>query len=344
MNQNHEATLITRLKVDTTGASELIKNRWLCQGGSVIFSGYAGQGKSSLLVQLAMHWSLNRECLGFVPTRKLSSLIIQAENDDEDMIEMRNGCLHGMNLTAEQWEQDAAPIHIVRVYDKVGVQFASTLRTLIVKFKPDIVWIDPALAFLGGDVKEATDVGRFCRCCLQPIQVEFKVAIIVATHMNKPLKDHVKTSLDLLYAATGSIEWTNWARASFVLNPGADSFTLYAAKRGERLGWISLEGTPVREKYIEHADDGTIWWQYAGDGLSTTAGRPKAHSPAKIVDLMPADGPGWTHKEWLTAAAGAEVAKRTFERLRRLALDQKVVVKVDDRYRRCPPKTANGHA
>ncbi len=52
-------------------------------------------------MQMALHFSVGRECFGIRPNcdRPLTSLIIQAENDDGDLSEMRDGI-----LAAAPWE------------------------------------------------------------------------------------------------------------------------------------------------------------------------------------------------------------------------------------------------
>src|SRR6266567_8862996 len=68
---------------------ELLKPRFLSRGGGLLLCGPTGVGKSAYGLQCAMNWALARECLGITPARPLKSLLIQAENDDGDLAEMR---------------------------------------------------------------------------------------------------------------------------------------------------------------------------------------------------------------------------------------------------------------
>ena len=81
--------------------SILLGNRFLSRRGSCLFAGRTGIGKSSATMQMALHFSVGRECFGIRPNcdRPLTSLIIQAENDDGDLSEMRDGI-----LAAAPWE------------------------------------------------------------------------------------------------------------------------------------------------------------------------------------------------------------------------------------------------
>ena len=44
--------------------NNVLGNRWLCKGGSCLFVGQSGIGKSSLSLQLAMNWALGRTVFG----------------------------------------------------------------------------------------------------------------------------------------------------------------------------------------------------------------------------------------------------------------------------------------
>ena len=62
-------------------------NRWLCKGGSMLIVGQSGTGKSSLMMQAAVHWALGRDFFGIKPARPLRAIILQAENDAGDVSE-----------------------------------------------------------------------------------------------------------------------------------------------------------------------------------------------------------------------------------------------------------------
>src|SRR5215831_9109869 len=74
---------------------ELIKHRFLCKGGGLLLVGPTGHGKSSLSMQLMIKWALGQSVFGLEPARPLKSLLIQAENDDGDLGEMREGVFNG---------------------------------------------------------------------------------------------------------------------------------------------------------------------------------------------------------------------------------------------------------
>ncbi|MBE7499066.1 MAG: AAA family ATPase [Verrucomicrobiales bacterium] len=81
-----------------TDPNELIMQRFLYRGALCLILGPTGVGKSSFLMQLAIHFAVGQPLFGIAPgsayhERGLRVLLIQAENDDGDLAEMRDGGL-----------------------------------------------------------------------------------------------------------------------------------------------------------------------------------------------------------------------------------------------------------
>ena len=62
-----------------------------CALRALLLVGATGLGKSSLAMQLMIKWSLGQAAFELEPARPLKSLLIQAENDDGDLAEMKFG-------------------------------------------------------------------------------------------------------------------------------------------------------------------------------------------------------------------------------------------------------------
>lgn len=138
------------------------------------------------------------------------------------------------------------------------------LDGLLTTVKPDLLWIDPALAYLGGDMNNQKDVGAFLRNHLAPLLVKHKCAIIIIHHTNKLSNDPEKQLTDFTYMGAGSAEWANWSRAIIGLKKtDVDNlYELIAAKRGARLRWRTADGEGLSMKrYIGHSKrPDTICW------------------------------------------------------------------------------------
>jgi putative DNA primase/helicase len=303
-------------------ASELLRRRFLCRGGGLLLCGPTGIGKSALALQAAILWAAGRACFGIEPTRPLISLIVQAENDEGDMAEMRDGIIAGLQLNESDANAATANVLVCREDEFCGAAFWGRVRLLLAEHKADILWIDPALAYIGGESNSQKDVGGFLRNGLNPLLREFNCAAVVIHHTNKPQSGQQKLTWaagDFAYVGAGSAEWANWARAVLALRSigSHDFFELHAAKRGTRLSWQDDQGQRSFVKYLAHAKEpGVICWREAGpEEIQKTGGRPKA-DVAELIELLPPEG--LATGDWAKLAkAECGVSEATLHRVRR---------------------------
>ncbi|MDF3129450.1 AAA family ATPase [Kiritimatiellaeota bacterium B1221] len=295
--------------------NELIKSRFLYRGGVCLLLGPTGIGKSSFLEQLAVHLSVGSPLFGIVPgevyqVRGMRILLIQAENDEGDMAEMRDGVLRGCeDLTPSQKTKANENILVATINDQSSDKFAETLELLLQQEAPvDLVMIDPAFAYLGGDSNSQRDVSYFMRELLNPLLQRHKVGLILAHHTNKPMRGKEKDNWeagDYAYLGAGSAEWVNPARAALALRSlGSDSvFELRAAKRGKRLDWKDAEGELTTRQYIaHHGEPGVICWRQAtAEEIEDVTKKPEKGRPRKVdpleilhcVSTRPGENQGW---------------------------------------------------
>jgi AAA domain len=92
----------------------LLGNRWLCRGGGVFIVAPSGHGKSVLTAQAAIEWGCGRVSFGIKPAKALRSLVIQAEDDEGDIIEMSRIVDH-LKLTSDERSTVASNVHIESV-------------------------------------------------------------------------------------------------------------------------------------------------------------------------------------------------------------------------------------
>ena len=282
--------------------NELLRDRYLCRGGGLLLVGPTGIGKSALAMLMMILWALGRMAFGIRPARPLKSLLVQAENDDGDLAEMRDGVIRGLQLTAEEAALACTLVVIAREDCRAGQAFfMHTLRPLLAEHRPDLAWIDPAFAYLGGDANSQKDVGAFLRNGMNPLLREFACGGVLLHHTNKPPSGKERPDWqagDHAYLGSGSSEFANWARAVLAVRSvgSHDVFELRAAKRGRRLGWKEANGeTTAYTKSIAHAKEpGVICWhEVEPETEAEAAPAGKAKRPPKgKEDLMahvPAD-------------------------------------------------------
>ncbi len=285
-------------------SSILIGNRWLSRGDIAILASTSGMGKSSLSIQAASAWGLGTQLFsGFTPNGPLKSLIIQAEDGDGDIAEVRLSLEHAKQYTPEQ--KALLNQNVIIVTDRVhrGLSFRAELKRLLALHKPDIVWINPLLAFIGGDVNDSTDVGTFLREQLNSLNDPPTFAYIIVHHTAKPPKERAQRQWnEVMYEMAGSADLTNAARAILALQatetPG--EFNLILAKRGARAGLTKpvpqgagFRQEPVTTITLRHSKDRmevngqnlpVIHWERGEDRTPEQQAQRAGRKPSNTID------------------------------------------------------------
>ena len=272
--------------------TELLQGRYLCRGAGALLVGQSGQGKSSLILQMAILWSLGKPCFGFCPPLPLRVLFIQAENDDGDLWEMFHGICLGLQLTDEERRRAGEAILIYNEDARSGLDFCvNVVELLVADHHPDLVIIDPGHAYVGGDPNDAQTVGAFLRAGLNPILHKHNCAVLIIHHTTKQKAEGPQQTHSFLYAGAGSAEWTNWARAVLVLETkGKGCYRLHAPKRGQRIGWRDASGQPVFDKLIRHdRNPDVICWHEAEEEALQTAGKV-SKTKTDLLAHVPVEG------------------------------------------------------
>lgn len=238
----------------------LIGKRWLTRGSSMIISGGTGIGKSSLMMQIIIRWSLGLDFFGIQPVKPLKIGIIQAENDRGDLAEAFQGVAQGLSTTGEEIRRLQHQLEFRTESVRTGDQFLAYARRFIHKSKLDVIVADPLFSYFGGDLSDQGEVSVFLRNKLQPILHETKVAWIWMHHISKTQRKDGEplTTMELAHAGFGSSELANWAREIAVLNEVGQSkprrFQLAFCKRGSRL--------PASSINLQHGTTGIKWEQW----------------------------------------------------------------------------------
>ena len=279
----------------------VLESRFLCIGGTMLFVGPSGIGKSSASVQQDIQWSLGRPAFGIRPARPLRILTIQAENDAEDLAEMRDGVIKGLNLSAEDIETVRANVFYETVCGMTGPQFLAHLDRRLGEMQFDIVRIDPLLAYLGANINDAEETAAFLRTGLNPLLAKHRVACIINHHTPKVTNRDTSNwrASDWMYSGAGSADVTNWARAILVIDPthADDLFRFIAAKRGARIGWTDENGERTIFRHYGHASDGIYWREADKQEVAALdkaiadkkSGRPRK-TPDDLRTLIPLTG------------------------------------------------------
>jgi hypothetical protein len=255
----------------------LIGNRWITRGSSMIVSGGTGIGKSSLMMQIVIRWCLGLDFFGIKPVKPLKIGVIQAENDKGDLAEAFRGVVH-RRFSSDQMNQLQKNLHFRTETVRTGDQFLAYARRFIHRSKLDVIVADPLFSYFGGDLSDQGEVSVFLRNKLQPILHETKVAWIWMHHVAKPQRKDTGeplTTMELAHSGFGSSELANWAREIAVLHEVGQSkprrFQLAFCKRGGRVGLPS----PILN--LQHSATGIQWEE--SNPLAFTGAELKKEKP-----------------------------------------------------------------
>jgi hypothetical protein len=289
------------LALPPTDPNELFTHRLLCRRGLALFVGPSGVGKSTFITQALIKWARGLNHFGFNPLKPLRCLIVQAENDEHDLREQFGSSVRSLKLTEDQLESVNERISIVTINSVVGDEFCEVLRRLIIDHRADLVVVDPALAYLGGDANSQVEVGRFLRRGIAPVLLETNSAAILVHHVAKPAFSRGGTSnRSDAYAGAGSAEFSNFSRLVFGVNPTdvPDHFELFLGKRGPRARWRDPEGNLITKRILRHSREaGELLWSEVSDdefqALKASSDGGK-HEPTldEFVSLFPATADG----------------------------------------------------
>ena len=151
------------------------------------------------------------------------------------------------------------------------------LENICERYKPEIVIVDPLMAYIGGDISKQEVCTKFFRNGINPIIHKHNVGLIVLHHTGKQKAKDLKqfeANTDLEYLGIGSSDITNWARAVSIIMPSRHDKNIYEfkhVKRGRRTG-----SDPVI--YLKQGSDHKdIFWYIA-------------EKPAKVVTTQKGDG------------------------------------------------------
>ena len=281
----------------------LVGNRFLCRGGSWLISAQSGIGKSVLAIQGACSFAIGRDLFGLKVSGPTRNLMIQAENNDGDMRETMAGVTAGMSPGEGELRSLKANLRTVHCSRYSGEKFVKFLAHLCRAWRPDIVWIDPLLAYIGGEITKSSDCAKFFRNTLNPVVEDFGIGVVIIHHMPKPPKrtdDGKYKGYDLSYAGIGASDITNWARATSTVTrmEGCENrFRFEHSKRCDRAG------CPNSVELMHGSGSDICWYAATGrvgsDGERNKGGRPSG-GPRKY------DGFGFEHMPPLAGPSRAD--------------------------------------
>jgi hypothetical protein len=271
--------------------------------------------------------SMGRPFCGLRPRGRLKFWIFQSEDSErrnaQDRIDVRAELaeLYGDEDTAEAWRG----IKLIKLTGKVGTEFLAELDKLLGQaagygVQPDVIILNPFLAFVGGPITDGAYVTPFLRggmidgehtCGLQSILERHGVGALIYHHTPKPPTDSeldkwMKSAFPE-YQGAGSSDITNWGRSFVTMMKVKDHPNMVcvtAGKNGAELGWERVGGAFRRYMAFSAAEGVSgkgrhAWRDLTPEEYAEVVGKEKQDDERMMEDAVSAI---------VTAIKAAEVA------------------------------------
>lgn len=197
----------------------VLGERWLLRKSAACIFAPAGVGKSTFVAQASVLWALGEPAFGIKPAKPLRIVIFQAEDDDLDIREVVAGVKALYELTAEECERVNTSVKVVRTRRPGFDFFQEAVLPAVKAFEPDLIIVNPVMAFTDCDMLKQDDAASFFRRTLGEMLESFNIAAILVHHTPKPTNTDL-TRLNRYqeqYLAFGSSDLINWVRACLMI-------------------------------------------------------------------------------------------------------------------------------
>lgn len=260
----------------------LLGNRWLSRKSGGFIVAPSGHGKSSLVMQMTVCWSCGKPCCSIRPARPLRIFIAQAEDDDNDLVEMAQ-MMNRMQLSNSELQMVHDNTHVEWINDCTGNEFFEAMDELLEDSPADLLFINPYTAFQSEDIQDNAANARFLRVKLSRLMARHNLGCLIVHHTGKTQfrKKGDFAWFDWMYDMAGGAVLTNWARAVLIIAPSQcpGTYKFIAAKRFEKIGWQE------REYWFSHSveNDRMLWIPADSDQIASS----KVSGDACHEDLLP---------------------------------------------------------
>lgn len=220
----------------------LLGYRFLCTECPWLIIAASGVGKSVLAMQMAILFATGRDLWKLKPHKARKVVLIQAENNFLDLVEPAQSITRILGLSETEKADLRKNFRVISDDTHLGEGFVRLLSSICDRYKPEIVIVDPLMAYIGGEISKQEVCTKFFRNGINPVIHRHNIGLIVLHHTGKPRSKDLKNfeqNTDLEYLGIGSSDITNWARAVSIIMPSQHDKNIYEfkhVKRGKRTG------------------------------------------------------------------------------------------------------------
>jgi hypothetical protein len=172
-----------------------------------------------------------------------------------------------------------------------GADLALFLKAAAIEYTPDLIHVNPLLAFCAGD--PTRELGGLLYQTVDPIIKKHHLGLFGVHHTpkthNRDTSDYGVH--DFQYLAAGDARVANWPRAMISIEEVRyPIYRFRIAKRGHRAGW-TWDGKLTNERYFRHHEPPLVRWDDSSPEEASEAAKVEDYS--RILDILPkANQPG----------------------------------------------------
>ena len=294
----------------------LVYGPWLERGGGAFWVSTSGTGKSTSCMQLVHCMAAGMPFCGLRPRGRLKFWVFQSEDSPRRVAQDR------MDVRAElgerwpevDWKAVGKSVKFVKFEGAVGVKFLGELDRLLKMAeargeKPDVVVLNPLLAFVGGPITDGSYVTPFLRggtidgkdtTGLQALLERHGVGVLIYHHTPKPptekeIDGWMKSPFPE-YQGAGSSDITNWGRSFITMmrvKGHSNMVCCTAGKNGGELGWERIGG--AFRRYMAFSDEVGVsgkgrhaWRELTDEEYAAVVGKAKDEDERKVEEAVSA--------------------------------------------------------
>ena len=170
----------------------LLGYRFLCTEGPWLIIAASGIGKSVLAMQMAILFAPGRDLWKLKPHKARKVVLIQAENNFLDLVEPAQSITRILGLSETEKADLRKNFRVISDDTHSGEGFVRLLSSICDRYKPEIVIVDPLMAYIGGEISKQEVCTKFFRNGINPVIHRHNIGLIVLHHTGKPRSKDLK--------------------------------------------------------------------------------------------------------------------------------------------------------
>ncbi len=170
----------------------LLGYRFLCTECPWLIIAASGVGKSVLAMQMAILFATGRDLWKLKPHKARKVVLIQAENNFLDLVEPAQSITRILGLSETEKADLRKNFRVISDDTHSGEGFVRLLSSICDRYKPEIVIVDPLMAYIGGEISKQEVCTKFFRNGINPVIHRHNIGLIVLHHTGKPRSKDLK--------------------------------------------------------------------------------------------------------------------------------------------------------